>query len=221
MSGECDGQKRQTGCSVGGPTWDLEGEVRCCIEREDGEGEGKEAQRGELLIVPTGALKVVGKGGGDTLIGYDGNDTYYVRVTSDQVIETPTGGVWDTVYAYVDFTLPANVEAMVLNLNTLHGTGNAAANALYAQGASDVLTGGGGGDIFLLHAGFGNASITDFKSAEGDIIDLHNTFSTFGQLQANTQQVGANAVITWTGQDVLTLQNVTASLLTAADFHLS
>src|SRR6185436_5242289 len=69
------------------------------------------------------ADSMLSSGGPNTLIGLDGNDVYYVNAAADVVIEAANGGV-DTVSATVDYTLPANVEALYMAGSGLTGSGS-------------------------------------------------------------------------------------------------
>jgi uncharacterized delta-60 repeat protein len=98
--------------------------------------------------------------GTDTLVGGAGNDTYFVELRTDVIVEGVGGGV-DTVNAYVDCTLAANVENLTLIGDSLKGTGNALANTIFGTFGSDVidgkagldsLDGGDGSDIYLIGA---------------------------------------------------------------------
>jgi Ca2+-binding RTX toxin-like protein len=102
-----------------------------------------------------------GAAGANTLIGGLGNDYFIVNSSSDVVIELPGGGT-DT--AYVDFsgyTLPANVENVMLGPNagaaTLTGdsgnnslTGNSLDNTLDGGAGADTLSGGLGNDFYIV-----------------------------------------------------------------------
>ena len=65
-----------------------------------------------------------------------GNDTYFVDNAMDNVVEL-TGEGTDAVFASVNYTLAANVEALVVNgPGNLSGTGNALASATPATTCS-------------------------------------------------------------------------------------
>jgi Ca2+-binding RTX toxin-like protein len=97
--------------------------------------------------------------GADVLAGGAGDDVYVVDAAGDQVVELAGGGR-DTVRAGVSFTLPAEVEDLVLTgTAALTGTGNGLANRLTGNGAgnrldggpgADILAGGGGGDSYVV-----------------------------------------------------------------------
>ena len=101
-----------------------------------------------------------GRAGNDVMIGSGGSDIYFVDSIGDAVVENPNEGN-DIVYAWVDYTLPANVEAVVLigasGANNLAGNdadnaliGNSRNNALDGKGGDDYLVGGTGNDIYVV-----------------------------------------------------------------------
>lgn len=104
-----------------------------------------------------------GKGGVDTMYGGPGDDIYYVDNGSDNVIEKPNEGN-DTIYSSTAyFTLPANVETLILatggvtaygNTDANHLVGNDSNNQLYGYAGDDTLVGNGGNDV--LDGGTGN-----------------------------------------------------------------
>lgn len=135
--------------------------------------------------------------GASTLSGGAGNDTYSVSRATTKVIEAAGGG-YDTVYASVDYTLPDNVEKLVLTGSATRGTSNAVGGTLIANARGDTLiggagtdtliggtgndrlvagsgtstlTGGGGADTFVFGPAFVRATITDFD-ARADRLDL-------------------------------------------------
>lgn len=120
----------------------------------------------------------------DTLVGGLGNDTFVLNNTGDKVVEKPGQGT-DTVIAGFSYTLPADVENLILRFtgkasglgNALanHITGNTGDNLLDGMDGQDVLAGGGGNDTFRFSSQYATSTsapdlITDFSS--GDHIDL-------------------------------------------------
>lgn len=130
-----------------------------------------------------------GGSGNDSLIGGADDDVYFVNSAGDQIIEVSSGGV-DMVMASTSTTLAANLENLTfLSTGTYRGTGNALDNQMTGNsgkntlsglggddtinggGGADVLTGGNGADVFVFStATAGNDTITDFDSAEGDLM---------------------------------------------------
>jgi large repetitive protein len=148
------------------------------------------ASRGNDVLTGTAGDDVLNGGpGNDTMIGGLGNDTYYVDRRGDVITELPGGGT-DTVLASTSYTLGPNVENMTLT-GTSSGAshqatgneldnvliGNGFNNFLEGLGGADTLTGGLGADRFIYVSVADSPAggwdvITDFNSAEGDIIDL-------------------------------------------------
>jgi Ca2+-binding RTX toxin-like protein len=83
--------------------------------------------------------------GADTLIGGAGDDTYVVRNSSDTLSESAGQGT-DTAYAFVDYTLAANIEQLTLTGPAIRGTGNTDANLIVGSSGNNSLNGGGGAD---------------------------------------------------------------------------
>ncbi len=129
--------------------------------------------------------------GADTMAGGLGNDTYYVENVGDVVIENANEGT-DVVYSAVTYTLPDNVETLILTgYNAVNATGNVLGNTITGNnaaniinggdgndilrglGGNDTLTGGAGADSFVFQAPGGNNGldhITDFVSGTDKLI---------------------------------------------------
>ncbi|UUZ64948.1 calcium-binding protein [Polaromonas sp. P1-6] len=152
----------------------------------------------------------IGGAGIDGMAGWIGNDTYEVTDVGDFVVENAGEGI-DTVWAYVNHTLAANVENLIYggsgifigtgnDLDNLIASGNGAdtldggaGNDTLNSGAghdtliggtgADALTGGYGNDMFVFSAaGFGNDRVTDF-----------DTDALFGQDLLNISGLGITA----------------------------
>ncbi len=88
--------------------------------------------------------------GADTMSGQAGNDTYVVDAAADIVSEAAGQGT-DAVQSSISYTLPANVERLVLTGNAaINGTGNALNNRLTGNTAANALAGGGGDDVYVV-----------------------------------------------------------------------
>lgn len=113
-----------------------------------------------------------GWSGADTLIGGTGNDTMFVENTRDVVIEKPSEGT-DTVSSSITYTLPANVEKLILTgTNAINGIGNELANVLTGNNAANQLNGQAGNDT--LDGGAGNDTLTGWSGADTMIGGLGN-----------------------------------------------
>ncbi len=180
-----------------------------------------------------------GLGDYDRMYGNLGNDTFYVDTPDDLVFEQPGEGT-DTVYALINgagYYLYDNIENLVLLGNTPFGVGNALNNQLTGSAASNWLLGGGGNDIlngkagndvlfgeagsdtFVFERGTGADVIGDFTRGQ-DRIDLSAFGFSFAQIQAGFVQNGSDGAINLGSGDIVVLNGVTMSALTAADFIL-
>ncbi len=114
-----------------------------------GTGNIKAVGNGEAnhLIGNTGNNLLNGGQGADTMEGGFGNDTYYVDNTGDVVIEGVSQGT-DVVYSAITYTLPDNVETLILTgYNAVNATGNALGNTITGNNAANIINGGDGNDI--------------------------------------------------------------------------
>ena len=105
-----------------------------------------------------------GTAGADQWAGLQGNDTYYVNNVGDTITELPNQG-WDIVYSTISYTLPVNVEAVVLQESagkaTITGNnaynylvGNSSDNILVDGNAANQMAGGAGNDTYSVsHSG--------------------------------------------------------------------
>jgi Ca2+-binding RTX toxin-like protein len=94
--------------------------------------------------------------GVDTLVGHSQHDTFVINNAADTVVGQPGGN--DIVYTTVNFTLPSNVDALILTGAATVGVGNsdAAGDTLYSDAGIDTLVGHSLHDSFVI----GNAADT-------------------------------------------------------------
>jgi Ca2+-binding RTX toxin-like protein len=91
--------------------------------------------------------------GSDTLVGGAGNDTYIVDNAEDDLIESSGNGL-DNAQSYIDYTLAANIENLVLlGTDNLNGTGNSLNNILTGNSANNTLRGSTGDDRLIGNSG--------------------------------------------------------------------
>ncbi|MDQ0319357.1 Ca2+-binding RTX toxin-like protein [Pararhizobium capsulatum DSM 1112] len=189
-------------------------------------GEGNDQLYGDAgndsLFGEAGTDYLDGGSGADRMSGGVDNDNYSVDDLNDRVIEARNGG-FDLVnvsYQLTSYTLGANVEALAVTGEALHGTGNGlnndmfggygadifeglgGADTLRGNGGSDRLIGGRGNDIllggadadvFVFNKGDGHDEVTDFRHSDHDTIALHlgSRFDTFAEVQAVAQAAGS------------------------------
>jgi Ca2+-binding RTX toxin-like protein len=105
----------------------------------------------------SGNDRLDGEGADNLLRGGPGNDRYVIRSAGDLIdgeIGFSQGGGIDTVEAWIDYTLPRNVEILRLQGSAnLNGTGGAAPEALVGNTGANRLDGGGGNDVLNGKAG--------------------------------------------------------------------
>ena len=138
----------------------------------------------------------------------------------------------DTVSSRLAYTLPANVENLILTGTTaVNGTGNGLANGMTGNSAANQLnggagndtldggtgtnslTGGAGSDIFKFTTKGHIDTITDFNVVN-DTIQLENAvftaLATTGTLAASQFKIGTQAL---DADDFIIYNNVTGALL--------
>ena len=98
---------------------------------------------------------VVSGGSGEVLRGLAGDDTYLVEVGSGIIVEQADEGT-DTVQSRVDYTLPLNVEKLILAEthssvfpNPVSGMGNELDNLIVGNTGDNILDGSKGNDLLI------------------------------------------------------------------------
>jgi hypothetical protein len=98
------------------------------------------------FIGTSGPDTLAGTSGADAMTGLAGNDTYTVNNAGDLVIEALNQGT-DTVQASIFYTLPNNVENLLLTgTGNLNGTGNGLNNQITGNSGNNNLNGAAGND---------------------------------------------------------------------------
>lgn len=189
---------------------------------------------GQYLIGNNGSNALDGAGGADIMIGYAGDDTYYVDQAGDSVLEA-TGGGFDALFTTSSFTLATGSEVEWLTAASVAATtainlggnefvnyvlGNNGANMIDGGAGSDILYGYGGADMFQFTTalGAGNVdTVTDFvagtdKIALDDAIFTH--IGALGALNANAFVTGAAAA---DADDRIVYNSATGQLFYDAD----
>jgi aryl-phospho-beta-D-glucosidase BglC (GH1 family) len=142
-----------------------------------------------------------GGAGSDTMIGGTGNDSFFVDNAGDKVGEAKLQGI-DKASASISYTLPANVEDLVLSgTSHLRGAGNEMGNRITGNSGANPLLGGGGNDILrgadgadILNGG-GGSDRFDFdllSDSNGAAIDRIADFAR-GQDRIDLSSIDANS----------------------------
>lgn len=95
---------------------------------------------------------LIGGSGNDALTGGAGDDNYEVAEAGDLVVENANQGT-DSVWAYRNYALTANVENLYLAGSAANATGNGLNNTLVGNGLNNILIGGAGNDSMSGGAG--------------------------------------------------------------------
>jgi Ca2+-binding RTX toxin-like protein len=197
----------------------LAADVETLVMLGSGDFQGYGSNQANTLYGNAGNNLLNGVGGGDMMLGGAGNDTYFVDNAGDVVFENANEGA-DAVFAAVDYTLTANVEALVLQeVGNLSGMGNALANSLFGNGGdnaldgaagADMLQGNAGNDTFVFRVGEANGDvIADFTgngAGAGDTLKFvgYGAGATFTQSDATHWQVNFNG---GASHEIITLLN--------------
>ena len=181
------------------------------------------------------ADSLLSSGGPNTLVGLGGDDLYYANNAADEVIEAANGG-YDTVVATVDYTLPANVEAMYMVGSDLTGTGSDNADSLFSNGGPNTLVGLGGDDHYYVNnpadevieapnGGYDavQASVSYTLPANVEALYMNGSGLTgTGSSGADTLiTFGANTLVGDDGNDMFVFSAGSANGATVADFDRS
>ena len=167
----------------------------------------------DLLIGNAGNDTLVGGVGNDTLsagagaavlIGGSGNNTFIINNTSDTVQET-TAGHNNAVLSSVTYSLPTNVNILILTgSGNLTATANSANDSIRGNSGADVLIAGGGVDT--LAAGSGLATLVGGTGADTFIVN--NASDVIQSASASSENVVLSSVTyvlpTNVGQLILT-----------------
>ena len=149
---------------------------------------------------------------------------YYNAILAEQPLVggTPAGKVTTIAPGVTVVTGSEANDLLIAGSGAVTLAGGGGNDRLVAGSGSDVLSGGSGADQFVFNTGAGSATIADFSSAAGDVIELDGFagLSQFSQLSGAITQVGADTVLNLSPFGVstaITLQNFTAPL-TAQNF---
>jgi Ca2+-binding RTX toxin-like protein len=157
----------------------------------------------ETIQAPDGPSSVSGEGGGDTLLGSNGGNRFWITDAHDKVVEPVAGGI-DTEIGWVPIILAHNVENAAVYQSYSYAVGNDLDNLivvgddqhqwLYGAKGDDVLVGGAGADTFLVRAGEGSDVIYGWNPSDQLKLVGYN-FPTPAAVMAAMTQVGPDVVV--------------------------
>ena len=129
-----------------------------------------------ILTGNAGANALNGRTGVDTMRGLAGNDSYYVDISSDKVLESLNQGS-DTVRTTVSYALAAGQSVEILRVhdqattNALNLLGNEQVNSLMGNNGANALDGKAGADVMR---GFLGNDAYYVDNAGDHVIELTN-----------------------------------------------
>ena len=147
----------------------------------------------DILYANAGADTLSAGTGVATLVGGTGNDVFVVNNTGDIVVDSSTTTV-DTIKSSASYTLPANVNTLVLTGSGIVGTGNSANDLITASGTTGAVS---------LAAGAGTSADTLVAGNGADVL---------------TSNAGVDSLVGGTGSDLFILNNA-ADIVTVGATH--
>jgi Ca2+-binding RTX toxin-like protein len=162
----------------------------------------------DMIIANAGGdvLTAISTTAATTLVGGAGNDLFIVNNTNDKVsVGTSQGS--DTIQSSATYTLPANVDTLVLTgTTTMVGAGNNdTSNTLYGSDGAHTLIAGTGSDTLIAGSGAGVASLVGGAGNDLFIVKHGNDTVSVGAVHGNdTIQSLVNYTLP-TGVDTLIL----------------
>jgi Ca2+-binding RTX toxin-like protein len=131
----------------------LAANVETLVLQGGGDLQGYGNALANTLVGNAGSNILNGFSGADAMAGGAGDDFYFIDSSGDRITENAGEGN-DTAFSTIDYTLPANVEGLVLQGSAdLQGYGNGLANALNGNSGSNILNGFAGADAMAGGAG--------------------------------------------------------------------
>jgi beta-glucanase (GH16 family) len=167
-------------------------------------------------------------GTGDTLVGGNRDDFYWLPNPGVTPVEQPGGGT-DTVQIWQNYTLRPNVENLIVFGAGQHASGNDGDNIIQATGAGGVIYGGRGADVFIGSGGSGTSFIVaqgegdkviqNFNTASDTVRLIGGNLTSFSAVQNAMTQQGSDVVLNNAGTHVL-FRNASIGQFQANDFQI-
>ncbi|TKB19822.1 MAG: glycosyl hydrolase family protein [Mesorhizobium sp.] len=163
-----------------------------------------------------------------TMHGSYGDDIYYLYAAGNKVAEGYGAGI-DTISTWMSYTLPNNVENLIVTTANRYAFGNALDNIITAKAdhqtldggvGNDVLIDGGGGyDTFIIKNGNGSDLIANFAAT--DTVRLNGYgFASFDAIHSNMVQAGSNVILNLGSGEILEFKDTTIDKLQPSQFEL-
>ncbi len=169
-------------------------------------------------VLGNNSANVIRSGGGaDALVGYGGDDEYFIEDGREMIFEAAGGGR-DVVYASISYALtPGTAQVEVLSAGSLGATdslqltgnefvqeivGNAGDNVLRGGGGADNLVGNGGDDQYLIEDG--RETIVEAAGGGRDVVYASVDYVLGGGIEVevlSTVSLGDTDAIDLTGND--------------------
>uniref|UniRef100_UPI00235F4BD8 beta strand repeat-containing protein n=1 Tax=Pseudomonas asplenii TaxID=53407 RepID=UPI00235F4BD8 len=135
-----------------------------------GDAQGDRLSNFERVIGSAFDDSLTAQTSGHSLVGGQGNDTYFVNGTGVSVVELADGGDDEVKTALSSLSLAANVERLTyIGTGNFTGRGNASDNIITGGTGNDVLYGGAGADHFI--GGIGTDTVSYGDSSQGVTIN--------------------------------------------------
>jgi len=163
-----------------------------------------------------------------TMHGGTGDDIYYLYAPGNKVAEAPGAGI-DTISTWMSYTLPDNVENLVVTNAGNYAFGNGLDNIITATAGhqtldggagNDVLIDGGGGyDTFIVSKGNGSDLIANFAATDTVRLDGYG-FTSFDAIHSSMVQAGPNVLLNLGSGEILEFKGTTIDKLQPSQFEL-
>ncbi|UWR62827.1 calcium-binding protein [Phaeobacter inhibens] len=186
---------------------------------------------GSILGGGAGADDITGGTGADMIFGGNGDDSNLDGGAGNDVInggagdDTLVGGAGDDTLKGGDGD---DVIGAASGSNELRGgagedtvTGGTGADMIYTSLGGDNLTGGAGDDTFILKAGTGATTITDFGTGANKMNVEELGYNDLNDVLAVAYETNAGVVIAIDADTTVTLTGETLTGLSAADFDFA
>jgi Ca2+-binding RTX toxin-like protein len=199
------------------PTQSFAGEA--FILTDDGAG-GTDVTLGQIISGGSGSGIVTGTPGNDLITTGNGSNTINSGNGNDRVISGNGNDVFNAGNGNNVLDSGNGNDILTVGNGNNVMTGGNGSDTFRVGTGDNTLTGGNGADLFEFGPGFGNNVITDFSHA--DHIEFDGAvFHNFQAVQAASQQVGADTVISLGTNHSVTLLGVSLNSLRASDFILN